>query len=46
MTKAVRKSVSIKDLPVPKGFSIVGGTGKKKDVKEPVKKPVPGRLPA
>ena len=45
MTKAVKKSVSIKDLPVPKGYSIVGGTGRKKDVKEAVKKPAAGRLP-
>jgi len=46
MTKAVRKSVSIKDLPVPKGYSIVDGTGKKKGTKAPGKKPVAGRLPA
>jgi hypothetical protein len=44
VTKAVRKSVSIKDLPPPKGYSIVGGA-KKKDLKEPVRKSAAARLP-
>jgi hypothetical protein len=47
MTKAVRKTVNIKDLPVPKGYSIVGGSGKKKETKEKIKdiQPEAGRLP-
>ena len=47
MTKDVRKTINIKDLPVPKGFTIVGGTDKKKDVKDKLKamRPVVGRLP-
>ena len=34
MPKAPRKSVSIKDLPPPKGFIIIGGAGKRKDDRE------------
>jgi hypothetical protein len=45
MTKAVKKSVSIKDLPLPRGYTIVGGTGTKKDLREPVKKSGTARLP-
>jgi hypothetical protein len=41
MTKAIRKTVSIKDLPVPKGFSIIGGSGKKKEVKDTMKETQP-----
>lgn len=47
MTKDVRKTVNIKDLPAPKGFIIVGGTDKKKDVKDKLKamRSAVGRLP-
>lgn len=47
MTKDVRKTVNIKDLPAPKGFTIAAGADKKKDVKDKLKamrSPV-GRLP-
>ena len=47
MTKDVRKTVNIKDLPVPKGFSITGGAVKKKDIKDKLKalRPAVERLP-
>ena len=47
MTKATRKTVNIKDLPPPKGYSIVGGAGKKKEIKDRIKESQPGieRLP-
>jgi hypothetical protein len=47
MTKDVRKTVNIKDLPVPKGFTIIGSTDKKKDVKDKPKtmRPHIERLP-
>jgi hypothetical protein len=47
MTKDVRKTVNIKDLPVPKGFTITGGADKKKDIKDKLKamRPAVERLP-
>jgi hypothetical protein len=47
MTKDVRKTVNIKDLPVPKGFTIVGGSDKKKQIKDELKatRPAIRRLP-
>ena len=37
MAKTPRKSVSIKDLPPPKGFIIIGGAGKRKAEQEEIK---------
>jgi hypothetical protein len=37
MTNDVRKTVNIKDLPAPKGFTITGGADKKKDIKDKLK---------
>lgn len=47
MTKAVKKTVNIKDLPPPKGYSIIGGAGKKKELKDGIKEAQPkiARLP-
>ena len=45
MTKGVRKTVNIKDLPVPKGFTITGGVDRKKPIKDKLKATRPaGRL--
>ena len=45
MTKGVRKTVNIKDLPVAKGFTITGGVDRKKPIKDTLKvtRP-PGRM--
>ncbi len=40
-----RKSVSIKDLPPPKGFIIIGGAGKRKDDKEENREAQPKTAP-
>ena len=37
MTKASEKSINIKDLPLPKGYDITDGPGKRKDDKPIVK---------
>ena len=45
MAKTPRKSVSIKDLPPPKGFIIIGGAGKRTDDKEESKEAQPRTAP-
>ncbi len=47
MTKDVRKTVNIKDLPVPKGFTITGGPDRRKPIKDKLKamRPAVERLP-
>jgi hypothetical protein len=45
MAKTPRKSVSIKDLPPPKGFIIIGGAGKRTDDKEENKEAQPKTAP-